>query len=157
MLQQTRPAPLQPQYQFDEFGNNALNNVAFSPALAPIPYPDDCMRHPETCSDTFERPPFAPRHDTRPIFTFQSPSPSLKRLGSKDSLDGHNVSSRSRLEKGSFRRQEGSVPSPSTQSMIKLGNKRSPDKKQTLACLFCRERKIACGRPAEGSPDHTCK
>lgn len=29
--------------------------------------------------------------------------------------------------------------------------------KQTLACLFCRERKIACGRPAEGSDDHTCK
>ncbi|KAF8652860.1 hypothetical protein AX16_004109 [Volvariella volvacea WC 439] len=29
-------------------------------------------------------------------------------------------------------------------------------KKQTLACLFCRERKIACGRPAEGSLDPTC-
>ena len=30
-------------------------------------------------------------------------------------------------------------------------------KKLGLACLFCRERKIACGRPSESSPDQTCK
>ncbi|KAJ7908130.1 hypothetical protein B0H13DRAFT_2662140 [Mycena leptocephala] len=29
-------------------------------------------------------------------------------------------------------------------------------KKQTLACLFCRERKIGCVRPAEDDPDQTC-
>ncbi|KAJ7264035.1 hypothetical protein B0H12DRAFT_1230795 [Mycena haematopus] len=29
-------------------------------------------------------------------------------------------------------------------------------KKQALSCYFCRERKIACGRPDEGSPDGTC-
>ncbi|KAL0946280.1 hypothetical protein HGRIS_012531 [Hohenbuehelia grisea] len=34
--------------------------------------------------------------------------------------------------------------------------KKNADKKQSLACLFCRERKIACGRPAEGSKDPTC-
>jgi len=26
-----------------------------------------------------------------------------------------------------------------------------------LACTFCRERKIACGQPPNGSPDPTCK
>ncbi|KAH7927858.1 hypothetical protein BV22DRAFT_989117, partial [Leucogyrophana mollusca] len=30
-------------------------------------------------------------------------------------------------------------------------------KKQALACLFCRERKIACGRPSATSSDQTCK
>ncbi|KAF8622496.1 hypothetical protein AX15_006968 [Amanita polypyramis BW_CC] len=51
--------------------------------------------------------------------------------------------------------------SPSSQSqgvlktiMMKKGG--SEPKKQNLACLFCRERKIACGRPAEGSLDPTC-
>ncbi|KAJ8488172.1 hypothetical protein ONZ45_g14059 [Pleurotus djamor] len=34
--------------------------------------------------------------------------------------------------------------------------KKNSDKKQILACLFCRERKIACGRPPEGSEDPTC-
>ncbi|KAJ6533364.1 hypothetical protein B0H10DRAFT_1935444, partial [Mycena sp. CBHHK59/15] len=29
-------------------------------------------------------------------------------------------------------------------------------KKQALSCFFCRERKIACGRPEEGSPDGRC-
>ncbi|RDB15545.1 hypothetical protein Hypma_004283 [Hypsizygus marmoreus] len=32
-------------------------------------------------------------------------------------------------------------------------SKRSP---HNLACFFCRDRKIACGRPAEGSKDPTC-
>ncbi|OAX34272.1 hypothetical protein K503DRAFT_699034, partial [Rhizopogon vinicolor AM-OR11-026] len=29
-------------------------------------------------------------------------------------------------------------------------------KKQVLACSFCRERKIACGRPSAHSRDRTC-
>ncbi|KAJ7655932.1 hypothetical protein B0H17DRAFT_956212 [Mycena rosella] len=29
-------------------------------------------------------------------------------------------------------------------------------KKQALSCFFCRERKIACGRPEEGITDPTC-
>lgn len=46
----------------------------------------------------------------------------------------------------------------SSQSILKLSTiKKNNEKKQTLACLFCRERKIACGRPAEGSIDPTCK
>ena len=35
--------------------------------------------------------------------------------------------------------------------------KKGASKKQYLACLFCRERKIACERPAEGIADSTCK
>ena len=31
------------------------------------------------------------------------------------------------------------------------------DRKPTLACLFCRGRKIACGQPLPGSVDKTCK
>jgi hypothetical protein len=30
-------------------------------------------------------------------------------------------------------------------------------KKQMMACLFCRERKIGCSRPPEDAPDQTCK
>jgi len=30
-------------------------------------------------------------------------------------------------------------------------------RRPSLACTFCRERKIACGRPPGGSPDPTCK
>ena len=43
-------------------------------------------------------------------------------------------------------------PSPALAS-----KKLALDKKQTLACLFCRGRKIACGPPLPGSPDRTCK
>lgn len=30
-------------------------------------------------------------------------------------------------------------------------------KKQMMACLFCRARKIGCSRPPEDAPDQTCK
>ncbi|KAJ7887287.1 hypothetical protein B0H14DRAFT_3725073 [Mycena olivaceomarginata] len=42
--------------------------------------------------------------------------------------------------------------------MFKLapGRKRLAGKKQPMACLFCRERKIGCQRPAETDPDQTC-
>lgn len=45
-----------------------------------------------------------------------------------------------------------------SQSVLKLTSTRKPaEKKQALACLFCRERKIACGRPDPESEDQTCK
>lgn len=45
-----------------------------------------------------------------------------------------------------------------SQSVLKLTSARKPaEKKQALACLFCRERKIACGRPDPESDDQTCK
>ena len=60
---------------------------------------------------------------------------------------------------GRQRAAESSPTSATHETVLKLptAKKSNPDRKQTLACLFCRERKIACGRPPEGSPDDTCK
>jgi len=46
----------------------------------------------------------------------------------------------------------------SSQSVLKLATtkKVTVEKKQPLACLFCRERKIACGRPDPDNEDQTC-
>jgi hypothetical protein len=76
-------------------------------------------------------------------------------------------------ERSTFRQQQQTLTLPlsssltslsapgSSQSVLKLNSHSkkagTSEKKQTLACLFCRERKIACGRPAEGSADSTCK
>jgi hypothetical protein len=38
-----------------------------------------------------------------------------------------------------------------------LPSKRAGEKKPSLACLFCRGRKIACGPPVAGSKNKTCK
>lgn len=38
-----------------------------------------------------------------------------------------------------------------------MGNKRNPDKKPALACVFCRGRKIACGPPLKDGDGKTCK
>lgn len=44
------------------------------------------------------------------------------------------------------------------QGVLKLpSTKRSARRKPAIACLFCRERKIACGAPPVGSADTTCK
>lgn len=40
--------------------------------------------------------------------------------------------------------------------LLKSTKKGGEQKKQALACLFCRERKIACGRPPANNPDQTC-
>ncbi|KIK96498.1 hypothetical protein PAXRUDRAFT_825895 [Paxillus rubicundulus Ve08.2h10] len=59
-------------------------------------------------------------------------------------------------------RQENTILSTPTTWPIpddpntKVVKKAGEQKKQALACLFCRERKIACGRPPAHSPDQTC-
>jgi len=57
-------------------------------------------------------------------------------------------------------RQESAILSMSTtwpdDQVMKGTKKPGEQKKQALACLFCRERKIACGRPPAHSPDQTC-
>ncbi|KIJ61988.1 hypothetical protein HYDPIDRAFT_42253 [Hydnomerulius pinastri MD-312] len=59
-------------------------------------------------------------------------------------------------------RQESTIVSTTTtwpisdDSIMKGVKKGAEQKKQALACLFCRERKIACGRPAAHSQDQTC-
>jgi hypothetical protein len=54
-----------------------------------------------------------------------------------------------------------SPPTPflgSSQSVLKLTmTKKVAEKKQALACLFCREQKIVCGRPGSDNEDQTCK
>ncbi|KAN0141550.1 hypothetical protein V8E53_000012 [Lactarius tabidus] len=56
------------------------------------------------------------------------------------------------------------APAPSLAPNLKAGQgvlklpstKRSARRKPAIACLFCRERKIACGAPQGGSADPTC-
>jgi len=50
------------------------------------------------------------------------------------------------------------APNPKAgQGVLKLpSTKRSARRKPAIACLFCRERKIACGAPPVGSADPTC-
>ncbi|KAJ7843652.1 hypothetical protein B0H14DRAFT_3688939 [Mycena olivaceomarginata] len=49
-------------------------------------------------------------------------------------------------------------PTPTGQPRLKFSHAKAGGrtKKQALSCYFCRERKIACGRPDEGSGDGTC-
>ncbi|KAJ7658286.1 hypothetical protein DFH06DRAFT_448604 [Mycena polygramma] len=47
-------------------------------------------------------------------------------------------------------------PPPGILKFAEAPRKDGRSKRQALACLFCRERKIACGRPADGSPTKTC-
>ena len=51
-------------------------------------------------------------------------------------------------------------PSSRSQGVLKtimMKRVESVQKQYDPACLFCRERKIACGRPPQGSDDRTCK
>ncbi|KIL56578.1 hypothetical protein M378DRAFT_28265 [Amanita muscaria Koide BX008] len=67
--------------------------------------------------------------------------------------------SSSRSASSESRRSRTLSPSSRNQGVLKtIMMKRggSEPKKQNPACLFCRERKIACGRPMEGSLDQTC-
>ncbi|KAK0211598.1 hypothetical protein IW262DRAFT_1413254 [Armillaria fumosa] len=54
----------------------------------------------------------------------------------------------------------GDSPSPPAMNLGQRGSPGSnvgpPNKSSNLACYFCRGRKIACGRPLEGSADMTC-
>jgi hypothetical protein len=50
------------------------------------------------------------------------------------------------------------VPNPKGQGVLKsLSMKQSARRNLAIACLPCRERKIACGAPPVGSADTTCK
>jgi len=48
--------------------------------------------------------------------------------------------------------RQSTAPPPKAHTPKKTGEQ----KRLSLACLFCRERKIACGRPSEDEPDQTC-
>ncbi|KAI9461449.1 hypothetical protein HD554DRAFT_2291475 [Boletus coccyginus] len=74
----------------------------------------------------------------------------------------HMSSKRIRRSSEELVRQDSAIRSlPTTWSIpddqvMKVAKKPGEQKKQALACLFCRERKIACGRPPAHSPDQTC-
>ncbi|KAF9001130.1 hypothetical protein BDQ17DRAFT_1244811 [Cyathus striatus] len=62
-----------------------------------------------------------------------------------------------RQEKVKPRTSSASTSFPKTaKSATKKNTSGSEPKRLSLACLFCRERKIACGRPAAGSLDQRC-
>ena len=112
-----------------------------------------------------------PAHDLHPV----APEPEVASpaVSSSDSDDSY-VASRSPSHSPKAKNRAASrgrsshrrSPSPSAPS---LGIRLSPlphnrkiattdaDKKLTLACLFCRGRKIACGPPLPGSTDKSCK
>jgi len=92
-----------------------------------------------------------PRYDRRRSSTPVDPSSAPIRLGSQPRL----------ITRGKTLTSDESFP-PTTHvtalrplvPVKKAGN--DGRKQPSLACFFCRERKIACGRPAEGSKDRTC-
>ncbi|KAK7039811.1 hypothetical protein R3P38DRAFT_2902047 [Favolaschia claudopus] len=97
-----------------------------SPSTRAAPWPESMASHPH------------PQHPFRanPYVVTTNPSPSLssETLPSPSSL-GYDIQPRLKF------------------SHAKAGGR---TKKQALSCYFCRERKIACGRPDDGSMDGTC-
>lgn len=57
-------------------------------------------------------------------------------------------------QQASQQRQPISIPIPSHSPPLVED---TPKKPLTLACFFCRKRKIACGSPPQGAKDRTCK
>lgn len=55
------------------------------------------------------------------------------------------------------RRHRSATESPCGSPRRLTPMRKMAEKKPTLACLFCRGRKIACGPPIPGSKDKTCK
>jgi len=134
---------------------------------------------------TFVRPPSAgsssnlsshpPRSDSStPVSDFsRSPSQHLPQLPDIDrSSYPELVTNISQASRSMPRSRVSHRPSPKSRSRtadsqlptwtrphtfrITTAKKAGEPKKPSLACLFCRQRKIACGRPAVGSKDHTC-
>src|SRR5215471_12178129 len=90
-----------------------------------------------------------------------TPSP-VARIEPADTSSPHSKEAAWQRVAELARRNPPVLPAPasssSRQSIQKLSAiKKNAEKKQALACLFCRERKIACGRPSLDNPDQTCK
>ena len=73
----------------------------------------------------------------------------------------HFPSSRRRRSAHALVKQKGASASPPCQSTAPPPKPQTPkkageQKRLSLACLFCRGRKIACGRPSEDEPNQTC-
>ncbi|KAK0462547.1 uncharacterized protein EV420DRAFT_1194827 [Desarmillaria tabescens] len=64
-----------------------------------------------------------------------------------------------KLDGATLKRQLSTTLAKAMKQPVKAlpAHKRAVGKKPSLACLFCRGRKIACGPPLPGSTDKTCK
>jgi hypothetical protein len=78
-------------------------------------------------------------------------------LNRSDSVPQSRHASRHKNKTEGERRGSSSSPRALGNKVLS-GRKGSDVRRQpSLACFFCRGRKIACGQPAEGSTDRTCK
>lgn len=122
--------------------------------------PELCQLAPAPLMNHLPPPPFPESHELLcgtsskySLIGSTSPSPS-----SRHGLEHRTARSASPRHQEQKPDISGSAYPGSTQSILKLSNaKKVSEKKQALACLFCRERKIACGRPDPDSEDQTCK
>jgi len=103
-------------------------------------------------SPTFAATPPAPHPEPRRRVTPPIEHPTSNRSGTQP----RPIARRKNLPDGE---RQSVTPSPRTSGNKILSGKKGADvrRQPSLACFFCRERKIACGRPAEGSVDRTCK
>jgi len=101
-------------------------------------------------------PPVA-RHD-RELHTSTALAPSVaSESHAAESSTHHNSHSQFHIPTEPSPTAGASAAEPNRSAKLHAVKKSNTDGKQTLACLFCRERKIACGRPAGGSADSPCK
>ena len=140
-----------------------------APWMAQFPHPDTFAASPDDLVRCVETP--APSLLYPVLVTDETPSPPTSRESDGSSPGGtqqqHHFHSQSLSPKAkkraisrrwSPRLKSMSPKRPALRSSPALASKKlALDKKQTLACLFCRGRKIACGPPLLGSPDRTCK
>lgn len=80
------------------------------------------------------------------------PVPSASPCSSSSSHSTRQINSQLTHLEQPQRRATAPTPSRSQQPV-----EDPPKKPLTLACLFCRKRKIACGSPPPGQKDRTCK
>lgn len=94
--------------------------------------------------------------------TSRSGSGGKSRTSASASTTSASQTSTSALPKKRKRRKtavdESQAPAASSSSAMSAEDTAKADsRKPSLACTFCRERKISCGRPPPGSTDDTCK
>ncbi|KAH7914636.1 hypothetical protein BJ138DRAFT_1177206 [Hygrophoropsis aurantiaca] len=124
----------------------------------PMVVPSQNVSGSNSLSSSFQPFRMSPDHSRQPSPTRDAYRDHPRASGSPDSSlllrdDPAEAPSTKRLH-----REELSSRAPwSGEAALKINaQKKNGDKKQALACLFCRERKIACGRPAATSSDQTC-
>lgn len=114
-------------------------------------------RHPQGSSHSGESQSLL-RSPARPLH-----SPDLLLLREEGRPAAHQANKRPHRSEEITRHSQTISSVPATWSApvepvmkVSASRKTGEQKKQALACLFCRERKIACGRPPAHSPDQTC-